>query len=77
MSLYGTVQAALLWYENISTWLLNHDFKRSDTNACVFVHKSGKMILSIYVDDVGIWENDTDLYEQFRTDLKKDYDVEF
>ena len=77
MSLYGTVQAALLWYENVSKWLIDYGFERSETNACVFVHKSGKMMLSLYVDDVGIWENDANFYAQFRADMKKDYDVDF
>ena len=77
MSLYGTVQAALLWYENVSQWLINWGFERSDTNACVFVHKTGNIILSLYVDDVGIWENDAKLYKQFEADMKKEYDVEF
>jgi hypothetical protein len=77
MSLYGTVQAALLWYENVSQWLIKWGFERSDTNACVFVHKTGNIILSLYVDDVGIWENDATLYEQLKADMKKEYDVEF
>ena len=77
MSLYGTVQAALLWYENISQWLIDYGFHRSDTNPCVFVHKSKNMILTLYVDDVGIWECDSNLYEKFKTDLKRDYAVEF
>jgi hypothetical protein len=77
MSLYGTVQAALLWYENVSGYLTAHGFRRSDTNPCVFIHETGKMILALYVDDVGIWEIDADLYAKFRSDLKEHYAVEF
>ena len=77
MSLYGTVQAALLWYENVSQWLIAHDFRRSEINPCVFVHKSGNMILTLYVDDVGIWECDAELYAKFKSELKADYAVEF
>lgn len=77
MSLYGTVQAALLWYENVSSWLMRNKFQRSEINPCVFTHESGNMILTLYVDDVGIWERDSELYVQFREDLKKDYDVAF
>jgi len=77
MSLYGTVQASLLWYENLAAWLIEYGFKRSDTNACVFIHESGKMMLSLYVDDVGIWEDDKEFYAQFKKDLKAAYDVDF
>ena len=77
MSLYGTVQAALLWYDNVSQWLIAHDFRRSETNPCVFAHTSGDMILTLYVDDVGIWERDSELYSKFMSDLKADYDVTF
>ena len=77
MSLYGTVQAALLWYENVSEWLQANKFRRSEINPCVFIHESGSMILSLYVADVGIWESDQKLYEKFKSELKRDYDVEF
>ena len=77
MSLYGTVQAALLWYENVSQWLMEHDFRRTEANPCVFVHTSGNMILTLYVDDVGIWECDAALYDKFKSELQADYAVEF
>ena len=53
-ALYGLVQCARLWYEDISTFLKKIGFKQNPFDECVFTTKSN-MIVILYVDDYGVF----------------------
>ena len=48
-SLYGTEEAAKLWYDKLKDGLLARGFKKSNVDPCLFI--SPKDICVIYVDD--------------------------
>lgn len=52
--LYGLKQAGRQWYKRIDDCLQNMNFKRTETDPCVYVNSNGKskMIIIIYVDDL-------------------------
>jgi hypothetical protein len=62
-NLYGTKQAALLWYLRLTQALEKYGFTRLKTEACcfMFTKDSRRMIVSVYVDDLLITGNDLDL----------------
>ena len=55
-ALYGLKQAPRVWYNTLSEYLQELDFKPLDANASVF-HKKG-VIIAIYVDDLLITRKD-------------------
>ena len=52
--LYGLKQANREWYGMLSRYLLSLGFKQSASDACIFSYQSskGKIVLSVYVDDI-------------------------
>lgn len=68
-ALYGLKQAPKAWYGKIDVYLLHCGFKRSKNKATLYVKhlKDGKMvIISLYVDDILITENDEQRMEKLR-----------
>lgn len=54
-TLYGLKQALRAWYNRMDNYLCNQRFRRSDTDATVYVKKSQNdslLIMSLYVDDL-------------------------
>ena len=53
-ALYGLHQAPRAWYDTLSTYLLEHDFKRGTIDKTLFIKRAKKDILlaQIYVDDI-------------------------
>ena len=51
-SLYGLATAPCLWYEHLTSTLINMGFQRSAINPCLFYKKD--MLLICYVDDARI-----------------------
>jgi hypothetical protein len=53
-ALYGTQQAAKLWYLDISTFLIKLGFKPNENDCCVFNFNSeeGQLTVVLYVDDL-------------------------
>jgi len=50
-ALYGLVQCARLWFENISSFLISIGFTQNPFDECVFTNKKG-LIVILYVDDL-------------------------
>jgi len=55
-SLYGLKQSGRMWYNKLSTFLLEKGFVKNEDCPCVFIKKSEKgfCIISVYVDDLNI-----------------------
>ena len=54
-SLYGLKQAPRQWYKKFDAFMAEHDFKRTESDHCVFIKRyaSGDfLILLLYVDDM-------------------------
>ena len=53
-ALYGFKQAPRAWYERLSKFLLEHDYKRGKIDNTLFLKEKGKdlLIVQIYVDDI-------------------------
>ena len=53
-SMYGTVDAAILWMKDISEYLKEMSMEQSQTDPCIFFKQENKklvLILAVYVDD--------------------------
>ena len=63
MSLYGLKQSGKMWYNRLSEFLLSKGYSNNNDCPCVFIKKSsnGFCIISVYVDDLNIIGNATDI----------------
>ena len=64
-SLYGLKQSGRMWYNRLSEFLTLKGYTNNDDCPCVFIKKSstGFCIISVYVDDLNIIGNETDINE--------------
>ncbi|KAJ1268497.1 hypothetical protein BS78_07G140200 [Paspalum vaginatum] len=64
-SLYGLKQSGRMWYNCLSEFLSLKEYTKNDDCRCVFIKKtsSGFCIISVYVDDLNIIGNETDINE--------------
>ncbi|GJX24266.1 putative ribonuclease H-like domain-containing protein [Tanacetum coccineum] len=53
-ALYGLHQAPRVWYETLSTYLLNNGFHKGQTDKTLFIkrHKDDILLVQVYVDDI-------------------------
>lgn len=53
-ALYGTIQAAKLWYNKLKETILNYGFTQHPNDQCVFLYKLNgiMMIVGFHVDDL-------------------------
>jgi len=53
-SLYGLKQAPQVWYERLSSFLIDRGFTRGKIDTTLFIKRSseGNLIIHIYVDDI-------------------------
>ena len=53
-ALYGLKQAPRAWYDRLTTYLLDHGFKRGQANRTLFIKRDEKSLLvaQVYVDDI-------------------------
>ena len=77
-SLYGLKQAGRIWSTLFSEWLVSWGMVRSPLDVCLYTYSSGKSILLalVYVDDVLIADNDTDLRARFVKDVAARFPIE-
>lgn len=54
-ALYGLKQAPREWYNTISSFMHQYDFHHIEADHSVFVNRTTKLIVSIYVDDLQIF----------------------
>ena len=53
-ALYGLKQAPRAWYERLSNFLLENDFRRGNVDTTLFLKTKGEhlLIVQVYVDDI-------------------------
>ena len=70
-SIYGLKQSGRSWYQKIDTALLQMNFKRLESDHCVYVLQTSvlSMFISLYVDDLLIFSNSIDSLNAFKQKL--------
>ena len=74
MSLYGLKQASRQWYKKFDYFIVNHDYKRTTSDHCVFVKRffyGDFIVLLFYVDDMLIIGHDANKIEKLKRELSK------
>ena len=75
-ALYGTLEAAKLWYDNISTKLMAEGFEPNPYDSCVFnkVNRDGLQVtVALYVDDLMVTCEDERELDAFAAFLRASY----
>jgi Reverse transcriptase (RNA-dependent DNA polymerase) len=74
-SLYGLKEAALLWFEELSSCLLSEGFVKSPGDNCLFA-KFGDgyiILINLHVDDFAIGHNNNNKYEKLKILIDSKY----
>ncbi|KAJ9542597.1 hypothetical protein OSB04_029103 [Centaurea solstitialis] len=76
-SLYGLKQAPRAWYMELKTFLLSYGFKKSQSDASLFIysHKGILMNFLVYVDDIILTGNCTSFMNNFVDLLSKRFSI--
>lgn len=76
-SLYGLKQASRVWNEKLNGVLIKHGLSRSEADQCVYhrIDGSKMMLVAIYVDDVLIFSNDSNLVNLLKTELSNNFQM--
>ncbi|CAL8165494.1 unnamed protein product [Prunus armeniaca] len=76
-ALYGLKQAPRAWYEEINSYFEKTGFKRSLSEATLYVKsaESGILIVSLYVDDIIYTGSSRELLLDFKTEMMKQYEM--
>ena len=77
-SLYGLKQAPRQWYKKFDSFMVGHEYTRTNADHCVYVRKfpNGKfVILLLYVDDMLIVGQDAGVIGNLKKDLFKSFDM--
>jgi len=75
-SLYGLKQAPRQWYKKFDSFLVDHNFKKTKNDHCVFIkrYESGDFrILLLYVDDMLIVGQDRNKIAALKKDLGESF----
>ena len=75
LALYGLKQAGRTWYQRLSNVLLDDGFTHSRVDECVFykIHGNQVTIITIYVDDLGIFTSTKDLMARVKSLLSSKF----
>ncbi|KAI5354098.1 hypothetical protein L3X38_006993 [Prunus dulcis] len=77
-ALYGLKQAPRAWYDEIDSYFNRAGFKKSPSEATLYVKTSdtsGILIVSLYVDDIVYTGSCVKLLEEFKNDMMKHYEM--
>ena len=82
-SIYGLKQAARCWNSSIDTFLLSTEYRKCTADPCVYM-KSVKrqdgeidfVIIALYVDDILLFSNNSEMLKREKLALAKRFDVE-
>ncbi|KAL0415728.1 UNVERIFIED_CONTAM: Retrovirus-related Pol polyprotein from transposon RE1 [Sesamum latifolium] len=76
-ALYGLKQAPRAWYSKIDEHLSNLRFVKSLSEATLYVKHNGNetLIVSLYVDDLLVTENNTDHIQDFKQEMMKVFEM--
>ena len=76
-ALYGLKRAPRAWYDRLTTYLLDHGFKRGQADRTLFVKRDEKSLLmaQVYVDDI-VFEFTIDhLAHEFLEEMKREFEM--
>jgi hypothetical protein len=76
-ALYRQKQAPRAWYERLSKFLLNNDFKRGKVDNTLFIKQKHNDILlvQIYVDDIIFGATNENLCKEFATSMQGEFEM--
>lgn len=77
-SLYRLKQAPCQWYKKFDSFMVNHEYKRTTLDHCVFVKRLSNgdfIILLLYVDDMLIIGHDANTIEKLKGELNRSFDI--
>ena len=76
-ALYGLKQAPRAWYDRLTTYLLDHGFKRGQADRTLFVKRDEKSLLvaQVYVDDIVFGSIIDHLAQEFSTEMKREFEM--
>lgn len=76
-SLYDLKQSPRQWYKKFDSFMLSHDFKRSDYNSCVYLKtvNGSAIYLLLYVDDILIVAKDKSEIEKLKAQLSNKFEM--
>lgn len=77
-SLYGLKQAPRQWYKKFDSFMMSHEYTKTDADHCVYVKtfRGNKfIILLLYVDDMLIVGQDEDMIGDLKKELSKSFDM--
>ncbi|CAL9006694.1 unnamed protein product, partial [Prunus brigantina] len=75
-SLYGLKQAPRQWYKKFDSFMIEHRYRRTTSDHCVFVKRfdDGEfIILLLYVDDMLIVGQNSDKISKLKKELSKSF----
>ena len=74
-ALYGCIESAVLWYEELSQILISLGLTWNDTDPCVFNLSGNKRLtVTVYVDDLMIMSNNVRTVDWLLAELTRKYD---
>ena len=76
-ALYGLKQAPRVWYDRLTHYLLNREFKRGYADRTLFVKndKTYLLIAQVYVDDIVFGATIDDRAIEFSKEMKKEFEM--
>ena len=76
-ALYGLKQAPRAWHDRLTSYLLDHGFKRGQADRTLFVKRDEKSLLvaQVYKDDIVLGSTIDHLTQEFSKEMKKEFDI--
>ena len=76
-ALYVLKQAPRAWYDRLTSYLLDHGFKRGQADRTLFVKREEKSLLvaQVYVDDIFFGSTINHLAHEFSEEMKREFEM--
>ena len=76
-ALYGLKQAPRAWYDEIDSYFTKAGFRRSPSEATLYIktENSGILIVSVYVDDIVYTGSSDTMLDRFKNDMMQHYEM--
>ena len=76
-ALYGLKQAPRAWYNRLTTYLTEHEFKRGSTDTTLFIRndKNSFVVTQIYVDNIVFGATNDSLAYSFADEMKAIFEM--